>query len=181
EGRRARGHGSGTGVAHAARPYPVPARDGLAVRRARRGTAAEPARYRRRVPELAGPAAEAARRRHTRRTHARRGEDPGQAPGQPVLTAMPMLRAVPATIFVAASRSVVFSSGSLRCAISRSCASVTLAAASRPGVAEPDATPAARRNRKLVGGVSTRIWYDRSSNTVISTGTRSPRCPAVAS
>src|SRR6266513_2227237 len=89
---------------------------------------------------------------------------------------MPMLRAVPATCFLAASRSLALRSGIFVLAISATCASVTLPTVpSRPGVIAPLSTPAAWRRSTGVGGVFKMNVNDRSSKTVISTGTIVPR------
>src|SRR5207302_844307 len=90
-------------------------------------------------------------------------------------TVIPMLRAVPATCFLAASRSLALRSGILVLAISATWASVTVPAPSRPGVIEPLSTPAAWRSSTGVGGVLRMNVNERSSKTVISTGTIVPR------
>ena len=65
-------------------------------------------------------------------------------------------------------------------AVSVTWASVTVPAASRPGVVDPLATPAAARSSTGVGGVLMTKVKDRSSKTVISAGTTVPRWDSVA-
>jgi hypothetical protein len=79
---------------------------------------------------------------------------------------------------IAASMSVVFRSGSLRSAIARSCAVLIDPAPSCPGRADP-LPPNAFLMRNAVGGDLSRSSNERSSYTVTTTGTTSPRCPAV--
>src|SRR4051794_24767399 len=91
-------------------------------------------------------------------------------------TEMPMLRAVPATCFFAASRSLALRSGILVLAISSTWAFVTVPTTpSRPGVIAPLSIPAAWRSSTGVGGVLRMNVNERSSKTVISTGTIVPR------
>jgi hypothetical protein len=59
-------------------------------------------------------------------------------------------------------------------------ASVILPTRSRPGVSAPLSTPAASRSSTGVGGVLRTNVNDRSSKTVISTGTIVPRWDSVA-
>jgi hypothetical protein len=81
---------------------------------------------------------------------------------------------------MAASTSSVFRSGSLRTATSRSCWRDIFATACEPGRADPLASPRTLRMRYAVGGVLYRNANERSSKMVTTTGTMSPRCPAVA-
>ncbi len=60
---------------------------------------------------------------------------------------MPMLRAVPATIFIAASTSLAFRSGIFSSAISRTCVRVTFPTLFRFGSPEPFSTFAAFASR----------------------------------
>src|SRR5205807_278683 len=96
------------------------------------------------------------------------------APGHQ-LTLIPIDRAVPATCFLAASMSSVLRSGSLVRAISVTCASVIVATTSRPGVWDALSSLAAARRSTGVGGVFVTNVNERSSKTVISTGTIVPR------
>jgi hypothetical protein len=64
-------------------------------------------------------------------------------------------------------------------AISSTWASVTLPATSLPGSAAALSSPAASRNSTGVGGVLRMKVNERSSNTVISTGTMVPRWASV--
>src|SRR5688500_2403275 len=91
-----------------------------------------------------------------------------------------MDRAVPMTCLLAASRSLALRSGILVWAISVTWASVTVPAASRPGVTEPLSMPAAARRSTGVGGVLMTKVNERSSKTVISAGTTVPRWDSVA-
>ena len=75
---------------------------------------------------------------------------------------MPMLRAVPSMIRIAASRELAVRSGSLVWAISRTWARVTLPILSRCGTAEALAIPAARFRSTAAGGVFTTKEKDRS-------------------
>src|SRR5690606_26459790 len=79
------------------------------------------------------------------------------------LTSMPMERAVPAMIFSAASRLVVFRSGSLVCAISRTWSRVIEPATLRLGVLAPFSSPAALRISAGAGGVLVTKLKERSS------------------
>ena len=66
---------------------------------------------------------------------------------------MPMLRAVPSMILMAAGNEVVLRSGSLVAAIASTCARVTFPTLFRLGSPEPLSTLAACRSRKDAGGV----------------------------
>src|SRR5207237_9711494 len=90
-------------------------------------------------------------------------------------TLIPIERAVPATCFLAASRSLALRSGILVWAISVSCFSVIVLTTSRPGVSDAFSSPAAARSRTGVGGVLVMKVNERSSKMVISTGTIVPR------
>src|SRR3546814_9216646 len=68
-------------------------------------------------------------------------------------TVMPMLRALPATVRTAASRSAAVRSGDLVLAISSACARVSVPTLSRFGRAEPFCTPLAFLIRIVAGGV----------------------------
>src|SRR5690606_32996605 len=80
-----------------------------------------------------------------------RGCGCGGSGGQ--LTVMPIERAVPSTIFLAASRSLAFRSGSLTLAISSIWAEVTEPPPSLPGLDEAFWTPAASSSIRDAGGV----------------------------
>ena len=82
---------------------------------------------------------------------------------------------MPATCFLAASRSLALRSGILVWAISVSCFSVIVPTTSRPGVSDAFSSPAAARSRTGVGGVLVMKVNERSSKMVISTGTIVPR------
>ena len=85
-----------------------------------------------------------------------------------------MLRAEPAIVFTAASRLDAVRSGSLVFAISSNCARVTLPTFSVFGRPEPLLIPAAFFNKNDAGGVLVTKVNERSSYTVISTGTGAP-------
>src|SRR5690606_26919576 len=68
-------------------------------------------------------------------------------------TSMPMLRAVPATVRTAASRSAAVRSGIFTFAISSSCCRLTLPTLAVLGVPDPFGTPAAFCSRTAAGGV----------------------------
>src|SRR6266508_3159529 len=87
---------------------------------------------------------------------------------------MPMLRAVPSTVRMAASMESVLRSTSLVWAISRTCARVTLPILSLCGTAEALAMPAARLSRIAAGGVLTTKVKDRSWKIVTTTGRMRP-------
>ncbi len=76
---------------------------------------------------------------------------------------MPIERAVPAMIFMAASVSLALRSGALVSAISRNCCCVILATLVLLGVPEPDGTPAAFYSRSAAGGVLVINVKERSS------------------
>src|SRR5687768_16706634 len=92
---------------------------------------------------------------------------------------MPIERAVPATIFSAASTSLALRSGILVSAISRSWSLVMDPTLVFCGTPEPDSMPAALSSRRAAGGVLVMKVKLRSSNTEISTGTTMPRCDSV--
>src|SRR6266480_6165299 len=102
-----------------------------------------------------------ARRHLRRRCVVTLAHDRGHV-GLPYTTSMPMLRAVPSTIRIAASIEVVLRSGSFVCAISRTCARVTLPILSLCGTAEALAIPAARFRSTAAGGVFTMNVNERS-------------------
>jgi hypothetical protein len=77
--------------------------------------------------------------------------------------AMPIERAVPATVFSAALRSSVLRSGSLRLATSRTWALVNVAIGRPLGRWEPFVSPAASRSSAEVGGVLVTRAKDPSS------------------
>src|SRR5271166_2232266 len=83
---------------------------------------------------------------------------------------MPIERAVPFTLFTAASIDAAFKSGIFCLAMSSTCFSVTLPTLSLFGVPEPFATPAARFNRIEAGGVLVIKLNVRSLYTVTTTG-----------
>src|SRR3954464_8205537 len=87
---------------------------------------------------------------------------------------MPMLRAVPFTLLMAASMEAAFRSGSFCLAMSATCFSVTLPTLSLFGEPEPLATPAARFNKIEAGGVLVIKVNDLSLNTEITTGMMRP-------
>ena len=78
-------------------------------------------------------------------------------------TSTPIERAVPAMIFVAASRSFALRSSSFFWAISRSCACVIVPTFRRCGSAEPLSMPIALRIRSAAGGVLVTNVNERSS------------------
>src|SRR5215472_13789767 len=83
---------------------------------------------------------------------------------------MPMLRAVPFTLLMAASRLAAFKSGIFCLAMSLTCFSVTLPTFSLLGAPEPLAIPAARFSSTEAGGVLVMKVKERSLYTVITTG-----------
>src|SRR3954470_13297371 len=87
---------------------------------------------------------------------------------------MPIDRAVPFTLLMAASMEAAFRSGSFCLAISATCFSVTLPTLSLLGEPEPLATPAARFSRMEAGGVLVMKVNDLSLNTEITTGMMRP-------
>ena len=94
---------------------------------------------------------------------------------------MPMLRAVPAIVFSAASTDIAFMSLIFCSARARSCLRVIVPAVLRFGVPEPLSTPAALRSRSAAGGVLRMNVNERSEKTVISTGITLPACDEVFS
>ena len=78
-------------------------------------------------------------------------------------TSTPIERAVPAMIFVAASRSLALRSSSFFSAISRSWAWVILPTLARCGSPEPLSMPIAWRIRTAAGGVLVTKVKERSS------------------
>src|SRR3954454_4395880 len=78
------------------------------------------------------------------------------------VTSIPMLRAVPFTLLIAASSDAAFKSGIFCLAISATCFSVALPTLSLLGAPEPLAMPAARFNRIEAGGVLVIKVNDRS-------------------
>src|SRR5580658_11331946 len=87
---------------------------------------------------------------------------------------MPMERAVPRTLLMAASTEAAFRSGIFCLAISSTCFSVTLPTLSLLGAPDPLAMPAARFNNTDAGGVLVMKVKVRSLYTVITTGTIRP-------
>src|SRR5215831_4935163 len=85
-----------------------------------------------------------------------------------------MLRAVPFTLLMAASRDAAFRSGIFCLAISATCFSVTLPTLSLFGAPEPLAMPAARFRNTEAGGVLVMKVKERSLYTVITTGIMRP-------
>src|SRR5690606_20395052 len=96
-------------------------------------------------------------------------------------TVIPMLRAVPAMIFSAASTVLALRSSCLVSAIWRRASFDSLPTFAVCGVAEPFATPAAFLMSYAAGEVLRMHVNDRSSHTVISSGMTLPRLSAVAS
>src|SRR3989304_2093392 len=92
---------------------------------------------------------------------------------------MPMLRAVPAMILTAASRSAQLRSAFLIPAISSTCLRVTEPTRVRPGSPEPFARLAAFLRRTAAGGLFMMKVKLRSPKMVISTGMMVPSCPWV--
>src|SRR5258706_1977839 len=89
-------------------------------------------------------------------------------------TLIPMLRAVPAIIFIAASRSFAFRSGIFISAISRTCDLVTVPTLFRFGSPDPFSTFAALARNTEAGGVFVMKVNDLSEKTVITTGMMRP-------
>src|SRR3989441_4295808 len=87
---------------------------------------------------------------------------------------MPMLRAVPSMMRIAASIELVLRSTSLVCAMSLTCCRVTFPILSLWGTADAFAMPAARLRSTAAGGVFTMNVNDRSWNIVTTTGRISP-------
>src|SRR2546425_4749407 len=92
---------------------------------------------------------------------------------------MPMLRAVPSMMRIAASIELVLRSTSLVCAMSLPCCRVTFPILSLWGTADAFAMPAARLRSTAAGGVFTMNVNDRSWNIVTTTGRISPSWLAV--
>src|SRR5215471_2576520 len=87
---------------------------------------------------------------------------------------MPMLRAVPAMIRIAASIVVALRSAIFVSAIWRICSVVTLPTLSRFGVPDPLTTPAACFNKAEAGGDFVMNEKERSEYTVTTTGVIMP-------
>ena len=92
---------------------------------------------------------------------------------------MPIDRAVPSTIFIAASMSLAFRSGSLVVAISRTWSLVSLPTFSLCGTPEPFWRPAAFLMSSAAGGVFVMNVNVRSSKMVIYNGMTFPRIDSV--
>src|SRR5262249_31519325 len=95
----------------------------------------------------------------------RSGETPGRSScdlENYAVTSMPMLRAVPFTLLMAASSEAAFRSGIFCLAISATCFSVTLPTLSLFGVPDPLAMPAARFKSTAAGGVLVMNVNERS-------------------
>src|SRR5215203_888047 len=92
-----------------------------------------------------------------------------------------MLRAVPSTIFAAPSMSAALRSGIFVLAISSTCARLTAPTLALLGSPLPFSRPAACFRRNAAGGVLVTKVNERSSYTVISTGTIWPIWSRVAS
>src|SRR5579872_1414614 len=92
---------------------------------------------------------------------------------------MPIDRAVPATVFIAASILAAVRSLTLVLAISSTCALVTLPTLFLFGVGEPFSIPAAFSNKFDAGGLLVTKVNDRSLKTVTITGIVSPAMPWV--
>src|SRR5215203_2938563 len=92
-----------------------------------------------------------------------------------------MLRAVPSTIFAAPSMSAALRSGIFVLAISSTCSRLTAPTLALLGSPLPFSRPAACFRRNAAGGVLVTKVNERSSYTVISTGTIWPICSRVAS
>src|SRR5580704_1763266 len=90
------------------------------------------------------------------------------------VTSIPMLRAVPDTVFTAAARSAAVRSLSLVLAISSTCARVTLPTLFLLGIGEPFSIPAARSSRIDAGGLLVTKVKERSAYTVTITGMTRP-------
>src|SRR5262249_19453873 len=94
-------------------------------------------------------------------------------------TSSPIDRAAPSMVLTAESRLVVLRSGSLSCAMSRTCFLVTLPTLFLLGSPEPFSSPAAFLSRTAAGGVLVTKVNERSLNTVITTGMMRSPCPCV--
>src|SRR5207302_4550268 len=89
-------------------------------------------------------------------------------------TSIPMDRAVPRTLLIAASTEAAFKSGIFCLAMSSTCFAVTLPTLSLFGTPDPLAMPAARFNRIEAGGVFVMKVKERSLYTETTTGMISP-------
>src|SRR5437867_10880709 len=87
---------------------------------------------------------------------------------------MPRLRAVPSMVRTAASRSFTFKSGSLRVAISFTCARVKEPTVFFAGSLDPFSTPADFLIKMEAGGVLVTKEKERSAYTVTMTGIKRP-------
>ena len=96
------------------------------------------------------------------------------------VTVNPMLRAVPRTCCLAASRSLALRSGILRLATSSMSFSLTEPATSLPGFEAAFSILAFSRNNTGVGGVFNLNSKERSSKMVIYTGITVPTWLSVA-
>src|SRR6266550_4665241 len=94
-------------------------------------------------------------------------------------TSIPMDRAVPSTVLIAASSDAAFRSGSFVLAISSTCFFVTLPTLFLFGTPDPFCNPAALRRRIAAGGVFVTNVNERSEKTVITTGMINPCWPCV--
>src|SRR5262249_46535822 len=88
-------------------------------------------------------------------------------------------RAVPATVFTAASSDSAFRSGIFSLAMSSTCFVVTVPTLFLFGSADPFAMLAARLSSTDAGGVLVMKLYDRSAYTVTTTGMINPSSLAV--
>src|SRR6202161_1711871 len=84
-------------------------------------------------------------------------------------TSIPIDRAVPETVFIAASRLAAVRSFTLVLAISSICALVTLPTLFLFGIGEPFSIPAARNKRMEAGGLLVMKVNERSAYTVTTT------------
>src|SRR5947199_6364075 len=94
-------------------------------------------------------------------------------------TSNPIDRAVPDTVLIAASSDSAFRSGIFSLAISSTCFAVTVPTFVLFGSADPLAMFAARFSSTAAGGVLVMNVYDRSANTVTTTGMIRPSSLAV--
>src|SRR5271154_7644409 len=90
------------------------------------------------------------------------------------VTSIPMLRAVPDTVWTAAARSAAVRSLSLVLAISSTCARVTLPTLFLLGIGDPFSIPAARNKRIEAGGLLGMKGEERAAYTVTTTGMTRP-------
>src|SRR5271157_2542318 len=102
------------------------------------------------------------------------GAEPRFHPKLYPTTSIPIDRAVPRTLLMAASTDAAFRSGIFCLAISSTCFSVTLPTLSLFGAPDPLAMPAARFSNTDAGGVLVINVNERSLYTVITTGTINP-------